>query len=127
VVIIRQGVIHEVPPAWIRDLASPPSPGPGLGGARLRDLALALADCGGLRVCVITYDDGTCELQVLHAGPAGTADPARFTVPAREALSQIRSIAGDRDLQAAADLIHDTLCRASTRQRIPVPLPRHHR
>jgi hypothetical protein len=83
-----------------------------LAGARLGNLALALADRSELRVCVITYEDGTCELQILYTGlprPAGIADAATFTGPARAALGQIRSIAGDSDLQAAADLIYATL------------------
>ena len=73
------------------------------------------ADRSDLRVCVITYEDGTWELQILYTGlprPAGTADAATFTGPAREALSQIRSITGDAALQAAVDLIHATLREA---------------
>ncbi len=103
------------PPARIRDPAAGSAPGQDLTPERLRELALTLADRSGLRVSVIIYEDGTCELQVLHAGPprpAGTADPARFTGPAAEALGQIRSIAGDCDLQAAADLIQATLREA---------------
>jgi hypothetical protein len=112
VVIVRQGIVHDVPPAPIRDLAPVPALSQHLAGARLGDLALALADRSELRVCVVTYEDGTCELQILYTGlprPAGIADAATFTGPARAALGQIRSIAGDSDLQAAADLIYATL------------------
>jgi hypothetical protein len=61
---------------------------------------------------VITNEDGTCELQILYTGlprPAGIADAATFAGPARAAFGQIRSIAGDSDLQAAVDLIYATL------------------
>jgi hypothetical protein len=74
---------------WNLDLAPGPAPGLGCASARLRDLALA--ERSGLRVCVISYDDGSCELQVLHAGPASAVGPAGFTSATREVLSQIRS------------------------------------
>jgi hypothetical protein len=116
VVIVRQGIIHAIPPARTGDLAAEPVASQNPAKARLRDLALALAAYSDLRVCVITYKDGSCELQILYAGPsrpAGTADATKFTGQARQTLSQIRSITDDSGLQAAADLIHATLREAS--------------
>jgi len=113
VIIIRQGVIHDVPSARNPDLAPGPVPAPDLAGARLCDLALALAEHSSLRVCVISYDDGSSELQILHTSPAA-ADLAGFTGTARELLGQIHSIASDCDVQTAAGLIHAVLCGAGT-------------
>ena len=60
--------------------------GSGLGdaevAARLRDLALHLASYRDLRVSVITYEDGSAELEVLHTGPPhhteATIDHGKF-------------------------------------------------
>ncbi|MGH3285373.1 MAG: hypothetical protein ACRDPD_11945 [Streptosporangiaceae bacterium] len=112
-IIIRQGVIHDMPSARNPDPAPGPAFAPDLAGTRLCDLALELAERSGLRVCMISYDDGSTELQVLHASPVA-ADPAGFTGTARELLSQIHSIASDSDVQAAAGLIHAVLCGSST-------------
>lgn len=112
-IIIRKGVIHDVPSAWNPDPAPEPAFAPDLAGTRLCNLALELAERSSLRVCMISYDDGGTELQVLHASPAA-ADPAGFTGTARELLSRIHSVASDSDVQAAADLIHAVLCGAST-------------
>ena len=55
----------------------------GLASGRLRDLAVKLAGDPALTVSVITHEDGTQELEVLHTGPPHhteqTIDSDRFT------------------------------------------------
>ncbi len=75
---IRKAVATRIPPdqfrAGIEALTSRsgtsgPGPGDAEVEARLRELALHLASYPDLRVSVIIYEDGSAELEVLHAGP----------------------------------------------------------
>ena len=74
---ICKAILSGATPQQIRDRTE------GLVPARLRDLAVQLAGHPDLTVCVITYDDGTQELEVLHTGPPhrteDTIDRRRFT------------------------------------------------
>lgn len=96
-----------------------PEPGPGdtEAAARLRDLALHLASYRDLRVSVITYDDGSAELEVLHAGPphhtAATIDCGRFAGRPAAEPGWVVDLAGDAALEQATDLIRATLLQAS--------------
>ena len=85
----------------------------GLAPERLRDLAVMLAKHPELTVSVITYDDGTQELEVLHTGPPRhsiyTIDRRRFTRQADPPPGWTLSIEQQSDLEDAADLIHITL------------------
>jgi hypothetical protein len=76
-ITIRKAVASRVPPGQILALlealtSESGTSGSGLDDAavatRLRDLALHLASYRDLRVSVITYEDGSAELEVLHAG-----------------------------------------------------------
>jgi hypothetical protein len=140
-ITIRKAVARRVPPdqvrAVIEALASGPEtsgpearepgsyepgtteprPGDAEAAARLRDLALHLASYRDLRVSVITYDDGSAELEVLHAGPphhtAATIDRGRFAGRPAAEPGWVVDLAGDSALEQAADLIRATLLKAS--------------
>ena len=93
--------------------------GSGLGdaevAARLRDLALHLASYRDLRVSVITYEDGSAELEVLHTGPPhhteATIDHGKFARPATES-GWVVDLTGDAALEHATDLIRAMLLEA---------------
>ena len=129
-ITIRKAVARRVPPdqirAGIEALASGSgAPGSGASGsglgdaeiaARLRDLALQLASYRDLRVSVITYEDGSAELEVLHAGPPhhteATIDRGKFAGrPATEA-GWVVDLTGDAALDHATDLIRGMLLEA---------------
>ena len=78
---ISKAILSGTSPEQAREQAA------GLGTAPLRDLAAALAADPDLTVSVITYQDGTAELEVLHTGPPHrtpqTTDPRHLLVPAR--------------------------------------------
>ena len=94
-----------------------PGPGDAEAPARLRDLALHLASYRDLRVSVITYDDGSAELEVLHAGPphhtAATIDCGRFAGRPAAEPGWVVDLADDSALERATDLIRATLLKAS--------------
>ena len=103
-IITRTDVLSGATPQQIREKAA------GLDPARLADLAVQLAADTGLRVSVITYPDGTQALEVLRAAPPGRRTAAtRPTGPPARTLS-LATLPG---LQAAIQLIHDTLQQAS--------------
>ena len=81
----------------------------GLASGRLRDLAVKLAGDPALTVSVITHEDGTQELEVLHTGPPHhteqTIDSDRFT---REP-AQTLPIAEPPDVQNAVALVRAIL------------------
>jgi hypothetical protein len=66
---------------------------------------------------VITYDDGTQELEVLYTGPPhrteDTIDHWKFTGQSAAAPARTLSITGQPGLQAAVDLIRATLLDAA--------------
>ncbi len=70
-ITIHKAVLSSATLSEIRDQVEELARGPGGNAAavRLRDLAVELAAHRDLRVSVITYEDGTEELEVLHAGP----------------------------------------------------------
>jgi hypothetical protein len=130
-ITIRKAVASRVPPdqllAGIEALTSgsgtPESgtSGSGLGdaevAARLRDLALHLASYRDLRVSVIRYEDGSAELEVLHAGPphhtAATIDRGKFAGQPAIESGWVVDLAGDAALEHATELIRGTLLAAS--------------
>ena len=85
--------------------------------ARLRDLAVELAAHRDLRVSVITYEDGTEELEVLHTGPPhrdeNTIDRTKFAGQARAAPDWTLYLAGESGIRNAANLIRAALPNAS--------------
>ena len=130
-ITIRKAVASRVPPDQILALlealtsgpgtSGPGTSGPGLGDAavatRLRDLALHLASYRDLRVSVITYEDGSAELEVLHAGPphhtAATIDCGKFAGQPVTESGWVVDLAGDSALEHATELIRGTLLAAS--------------
>ncbi len=104
---ICKAILSGATPQQIRDRTE------GLVPARLRDLAVQLAGYPDLTVCVITYDDGTQELEVLHTGPPhrteDTIDCRRFSRQASGTPAQTLSIASQAGLQEAVSLIHGIL------------------
>ena len=63
-ITIRKAILSGSTPGQIRDQTQ------GLASAALRDLAVQLAGDRDLTVSVITYGDGTQELEVLPTRPA---------------------------------------------------------
>ena len=130
-VTIRKAVASRVPPDQILALlealtsgsgtSGSGTSGPGLDDAavttRLRDLALHLASYRDLRVSVITYEDGSAELEVLHAGPphhtAATIDRGKFAGQPATESGWVVDLAGDSALEHATELIRGTLLAAS--------------
>ena len=97
---------------------SEPGPGNAEVEARLRELALHLASYPDLRVSVIIYEDGSAELEVLHAGPPhhteATIDRGKFTGQPDAESGWVVDLTGDSALERATDLIRGTLRAAST-------------
>lgn len=131
-ITIRKAVATRVPPdqirAGIEALASRsgtsgpgtsvPGPGDAEVEARLRELALHLASYPDLRVSVIIYEDGSAELEVLHAGPPhhteATIDRGKFAGQPAAESGWVVDLTGDSALERATDLIRGTLRAAST-------------
>ena len=109
-IITRTDVLSGATPQQIQDHTA------GLAPARLAGLAARLAADPGLRVSVITYDDGTKALEVLPAGPPchteHTIDHRRFTRPDGPPARTL-PLAGQSGLQDAIRLIRATLQEAS--------------
>jgi hypothetical protein len=103
VIIISKAILSATTARHVRELVS------GLDPAPLWDLALELAAQPGLRVSVITYQDGSTELEVLADGPPHrdehTIDCRRFTRPDRLGRSRVLPPAGQPGLHAAVDMI----------------------
>jgi hypothetical protein len=80
-------------------------------------LAVELAAHSDLRVSVITYEDGTEELEVLHVGPPhrdeNTIDRGKFADRARTAPDWTLCLAGESGIRNAMNLIRATLRNAS--------------
>ena len=130
-ITIRKAVATRVPPDQIRAViealtsgsgtsgsgTSGPGPGDAEVAARLRDLALHLASYRDLRVSVIIYEDGSAELEVLHAGPphhtCDTIDLAKFAGRPATRPGWIVDLAEACALQDTADLIRAALLGAS--------------
>jgi hypothetical protein len=126
-ITIRKAVATRVPPDQIRagiealasrSGASGPGPGDAEVEARLRQLALHLASYPDLRVSVIIYEDGSAELEVLHAGPPhhteATIDRGKFAGQPAAESGWVVDLTGDSALERATDLIRGTLRAAST-------------
>ncbi len=111
-ITISKVILSGAAPGQIRDQAS------GLASAPLRDLAAELAADPDLTVSVITYQDGSQELEVLHAGPPhrdeNTIDRRRFTRQPSAAPARTFAIAGPADLHDAVNLIRAVLRDAAT-------------
>ncbi len=105
-IITRTDVLSGATPQQIQDHTA------GLAPASLAGLAARLAEDPGLRVSVITYDDGSKALEVLRAGPPGhtehTIDRRRFTRPDGSPARTL-PLAGQSGLQDAIRLIRATL------------------
>jgi hypothetical protein len=130
-ITIRKAVARRVPPDQIRagiealisrsGAAGSGTAGSGLGDdavvARLRDLAVQLASYRDLQVSVITYEDGSAELEVLHAGPphhtCDTIDCAKFAGRTAAERGWVVDLADDSALQHATELIRAALLAAS--------------
>jgi hypothetical protein len=111
VIIISKAILSAETAQHIQELAS------GLEPAPLRDLALELATQPDLRVSVITYQDGTAELEVLDEGAPrhdeDTIDCGRFTRPGLASQARTLGLAGEAWLHDAVNLIRATMRDAS--------------
>ncbi len=111
-ITIGKAVLSGSAPGQIRDQTE------GLAPARLRDLAVQLAADPDLTVSVITYGDGTQELEVLHTGPPHrtehTVDCHRFTRQPGRTQAQTLSIADPDGLQHAVALVQSILRDATS-------------
>jgi hypothetical protein len=89
----------------------------GLAPPQLADLAARLADHPDLSVSVITYDDGTQELEVLYTGPPhrteDTIDQRKFSREPDATPTRTLAITSQADLQHALNLIRATLLDAT--------------
>ena len=125
-ITIRKAVASRVPPDQILALLEALTSGSGTCrsgpddaavATRLRDLALHLASYRDLRVSVITYEDGSAELEVLHAGPPhhteATIDRGKFAGQPVTESGWVVDLAGDSALEHATELIRGTLLAAS--------------
>lgn len=88
-----------------------------LGPGVLRDLAVQLAEDPGLTVSVITYDDGTQDLEVLYTGPPHltehTIDHRRFIRDPATGQGWTLPVTEQSGLQDAVQLVHTTLLDAA--------------
>jgi hypothetical protein len=118
VITIHKAVLSGATLSEIRDQVEELARGPGgnAAAARLRDLAVELAAHRDLRVSVITYEDGTEELEVLHAGPPhlseNTIDCGKSADLARAAPDSTLCLAGESGIRDAVNLIRATLRNA---------------
>ena len=110
-ITISKAVLSGSTPGQIRDQTQ------GLASAPLRDLAVQLAGDPDLTVSVITYDDGTQELEVLHTGPPqlteDTIDCLRFTRQPSGAPARTLSVASPAGLQEVVTLVRAMLLDAA--------------
>jgi hypothetical protein len=124
-ITIRKAVATRVPPDQIRagiealtSRSGASGPGDAEVGARLRELALHLASYPDLRVSVILYEDGSAELEVLHAGPPhhteATIDCGKFAGQPEAESGWVVDLTSESALERATDLIRGTLRAAST-------------
>jgi hypothetical protein len=124
-ITIRKAVATRVPTDQIRagiealtSRSGTSGPGDAQVEARLRELALHLASYPDLRVSVIIYEDGSAELEVLHAGPPhhteATIDCGKFVGQPAAESGWVVDLTSDSALEHATDLIRGTLRAAST-------------
>ncbi len=110
-ITICKTVLSGSTPGRIRDETG------GLASAPLRDLAVKLAADPALTVSVITHEDGSQELEVLHTGPphrtADTIDRRRFTRAAAGTPARTVSVASPAGLQDAVALVRAMLREAA--------------
>jgi hypothetical protein len=111
-ITISKVILSGAAPEQIRDQAC------GLASAPLRELAARLAADPDLTVSVITYQDGSQELEVLHTGlphcDADAIDCRRFTRQPPAVPARPLSIAGPAGLHDAVRLIRTVLWDAAT-------------
>ncbi len=111
-ITIRKAVVNRIPADQIRAgleaLARRPET-----TQRLRELALMLASDRDLRVSVISYEDGSSELEVLHAGPphhtAPTTGRPKSGGPDAGAPGWVASLADESALADTTELIREML------------------
>lgn len=110
-ITIRKDVLSGATAQQIRGQAA------GLAPAQLADLAVRLAEHPDLTVSVITYDDGTQELEVLYTGPPhrteDTIDQRKFSREPDATPTRTLAITSQADLQHALNLIRATLLGAT--------------
>ena len=104
--IISKTILSGAPPDQVRALAA------GLATVPLRALAIHLADDPALAVSVITYQDGTAELEVLHTGPP-RPDP-QATSPGQLLPPRTLPLATPADLDDAITMIRALIRLAAT-------------
>ena len=108
---ICKAILSGATPRQLRDRTK------GLEPARLRDLAVQLAEHPDLTVSVITCDDGTQELEVLGVGPPhhteDTIDHRRFSRQPAGTPARTLSIASQAGFQDAIRLIRGILLDAA--------------
>jgi hypothetical protein len=104
---IRKDILSGATPQQIRDLTTE------LPSAQLRELAVSLAEDPNLTVCVITYDSGAQELEVLHTGPPHrtehSIDPWKFTRQSAAPPARTMSISTQPALRDAVEMIRAIL------------------
>ncbi len=104
---IRKDILSGATPQQIRDLTTE------LPSTQLRELAVGLAEDPDLTVCVITYDSGAQELEVLHTGPPHrtehSIDPRIFTRPSAAPPARTMSIGTQPALREAVEMIRAIL------------------
>ena len=110
-ITICKTVLSGATPARIRAQTE------GLASGGLRDLAVKLAGDPALTVSVITHEDGTQELEVLHTGPPhhteDTVDHRSFTRQALQTPGWTQSISTQAGLQDAVTAIRTVLNAAA--------------
>ena len=108
---ISKVILSGSTPGQIRDQTQ------GLASAPLRDLAVQLAGDPDMTVSVITYGDGTQELEVLHAAPPqlteDSIDCRRFTRQVYQTPTRTLSIASPAGLQDVVTLVRAMLLDAT--------------
>jgi hypothetical protein len=104
---IRKDILSGATPQQVRDLTA------GLTSVQLREMAVSLAEDPDLTVCVITYDTGAQELEVLHTGPPHrtehTIDQRKFTRQPDATPARTMSVTTQPALRDAVEMIRAIL------------------
>jgi hypothetical protein len=102
-ITICKTVLSGATPAWIREQTE------GLASGSLRDLAVKLAGDPALTVSVITREDGTQELEVLHTGPPHHTEQTIDSDRSTREPGQTLPIAEPPDVQNAVAVVRAIL------------------